>query len=150
MSLYGERCGALSVVCLDAEQATNVLGKLKATIRRNYSNPPMHGGQLVARVLTDPELRKLWESEVADMRQRIQSMRRRLYEVLSASVPGRDFSYFLTQRGMFSYTGLSPAQCDRLKEEFGVYILRSGRMCVAGLNSHNVEATARAFAAVLA
>jgi len=83
------------------------------------------------------------------MRERIQSMRGRLHQVLSATIPGRDFSYFLTQRGMFSYTGLNPAQCDRLKEEFGVYILRSGRMCVAGLNSGNVEATARAFAAVL-
>jgi aromatic-amino-acid transaminase len=150
MSLYGERCGALSVICPDAAQAVNVLGQLKANVRRNYSNPPMHGGQLVARVLTDPELRAMWEAEVVAMRDRIQAMRRKLYEVLSAKLPGRDVSYFLTQRGMFSYTGLSPEQCDRLKEEFGVYILRSGRMCVAGLNSRNVEATANAMAAVLA
>lgn len=150
MSLYGERCGALSVVCPDAAQATNVLGQLKASIRRNYSNPPMHGGQIVARVLTDPELRPLWEAEVVAMRDRIQAMRRALYEVLTAKVPGRDFSYFLTQRGMFSYTGLSAEQCDRLKEEFGVYLVRSGRMCVAGLNTRNVEATANAIAAVLA
>lgn len=150
MSLYGERCGALSVACPDAAQAVNVLGQLKASIRRNYSNPPMHGGQIVARVLTDPELRPMWEAEVVAMRDRIQAMRRALHDVLVAKVPGRDFSYFLTQRGMFSYTGLSAEQCDRLKEEFGVYLVRSGRMCVAGLNTRNVEATASAIAAVLA
>ena len=150
MSLYGERCGALSVVCPDAAQAVNVLGQLKATIRRNYSNPPMHGGQLVARVLSDPELRAAWELEVKAMRERIQAMRKSLHAVLSAKLPGRDFSYFLTQHGMFSYTGLSPEQVDRLKNEFGVYVLRSGRMCVAGLNTRNVEAVAVAMAAVLA
>jgi aromatic-amino-acid transaminase len=150
MSLYGERCGALSIVCPDSAQAVNVLGQLKANVRRNYSNPPMHGGQIVARVLTDPELRTMWEGEVVAMRERILAMRSRLYDVISAKIPDRDFSYFLTQRGMFSYTGLSPEQCDRLKQEFGVYILRSGRMCVAGLNSGNVEATAKAMAAVLA
>ena len=149
MSLYGERCGALSIICPNKEQAVNVLGQLKANVRRNYSNPPMHGGQIVARVLTDPELRALWETEVIAMRERIQSMRHRLYDVLSTKLPDRDFSYFLTQHGMFSYTGLSPSQCDRLKDEFGVYILRSGRMCVAGLNTTNVEATAKAMAAVL-
>jgi len=149
MSLYGERCGALSVACPDAAQAVNVLGQMKATIRRNYSNPPMHGGQLVARVLSDPELRPMWEAEVVAMRDRIQTMRRKLHDVLSAKLPGRDFSYFLTQRGMFSYTGLSAEQCDRLKEEFAVYLVRSGRMCVAGLNTGNVEATANAIAAVL-
>ncbi|MCV2358416.1 aspartate/tyrosine/aromatic aminotransferase [Paucibacter sp. TC2R-5] len=150
MSLYGERCGALSVVCPDAAQAVNVLGQLKFLIRRNYSNPPMHGGQLVARVLTDPALRSQWEGEVTEMRQRIHEMRNALYEVLSAKLPGRNFDYFLTQRGMFSYTGLTAAQVDRLKEEFAVYLVRSGRMCVAGLNSKNVEATAAAMAAVLA
>jgi aromatic-amino-acid transaminase len=150
MSLYGERCGALSVVCPDAAQAVNVLGQMKAIIRRNYSNPPMHGGQLVATVLTDPKLRPMWEAEVVAMRDRIQAMRKALHDVLVAKVPGRDFSYFLTQRGMFSYTGLTAAQCDRLKEEFGVYVVRSGRMCVAGLNTRNVEATAAAMAAVLA
>ena len=149
MSLYGERCGALSVVCPDAAQAANVLGQLKFMIRRNYSNPPLHGGQIVARVLTDPALRTLWEGEVAEMRQRIQAMRNSLFEVLSAKLPGRNFDYFLTQRGMFSYTGLSPEQVDRLKNEFAVYLVRSGRMCVAGLNSKNVEATANAMAAVL-
>jgi aromatic-amino-acid transaminase len=140
----------LSVVCPDAAQAANVLGQLKFVIRRNYSNPPMHGGQIVARVLSDPQLRMLWEGEVEEMRERILSMRNTLFDVLSAKLPGRDFRYFLTQRGMFSYTGLTPAQVDRLKDEFGVYLVRSGRMCVAGLNSKNVEATASAMAAVLA
>lgn len=150
MSLYGERCGGLSVVCPDAEQAARVLGQMKFMIRRNYSNPPMHGGQIVAKVLSDPKLRAMWEAEVKDMRERIQSMRRELHGVLVAKLPGRNFDYFLTQRGMFSYTGLSPEQAERLKTEFGVYILRSGRMCVAGLNTRNVEATAEAMAAVLA
>lgn len=149
MSLYGERCGALSVVCPDAAQAANVLGQLKFMIRRNYSNPPMHGGQIVAKVLTDPQLRALWEGEVTEMRERIHAMRNALYEVLSAKLPGRNFDYFLTQRGMFSYTGMTPEQVDRLKEEFAVYLVRSGRMCVAGLNNGNVEATANAMAAVL-
>ena len=150
MSLYGERCGALSVVCPDAAQAVNVLGQLKFTIRRNYSNPPLHGGQLVARVLGEADLRAMWEAEVVGMRERIQAMRQSLHAVLSAKLPGRDVGYFLTQRGMFSYTGLTAAQVDRLKDEFGVYLVRSGRMCVAGLNTGNVEATARAMAAVLA
>jgi aromatic-amino-acid transaminase len=150
MSLYGERCGGLSVVCPDADQAARVLGQMKFMIRRNYSNPPMHGGQIVAKVLTDPRLRAMWEAEVAEMRERIQSMRRELHRVLVAKLPDRNFDYFLTQRGMFSYTGLSAEQAERLKTEFGVYILRSGRMCVAGLNTRNVEATAEAMAAVLA
>ncbi len=150
MSVYGERCGALSVVCPDAAEAALVLGQLKATVRRNYSNPPIHGGQLVATILGTPELRALWESEVDAMRTRIQAMRQRLHAIVSAKVPGRDFSYFLTQRGMFSYTGLSVAQVDRLREEFGVYLIRTGRMCVAGLNNGNVERTAEAMAAVLA
>ena len=150
MSVYGERCGALSVFCPDAAQATNVLGQLKFTVRRNYSSPPIHGGQIVATVLTDPELRPLWEGELAAMRERILAMRKRVHAVLSAKVPGRDFGYFLTQRGMFSYTGLSPEQVDVLREKHGVYLVRSGRMCVAGLNSNNVEATAVAFAKVLA
>jgi aromatic-amino-acid transaminase len=150
MSLYGERCGALSVVCADAGEAVNVLGQLKFTIRRNYSSPPIHGGQIVAAVLAEPELRTVWESELTAMRERIQAMRRSLHGVLAAKVPGRDFAYFLRQRGMFSYTGLSPRQVDRLRDEFAVYLVRSGRMCVAGLNGGNVEPTARAMAAVLA
>src|SRR6185436_916392 len=106
---------------------------------RNYSNPPIHGGQLVATILGTPELKSLWVGEVDAMRTRIQAMRQHLHSIVSAKVPGRDFSYFLTQRGMFSYTGLSAAQVDRLREEFGVYVIRTGRMCVAGLNNGNVE-----------
>jgi len=150
MSVYGERCGALSVVCPDAKQAALVLGQLKFTVRRNYSSPPIHGGQIVARVLSDPALRTLWEGELAAMRERILAMRRALHGVISAKVPDRDFGYFLTQRGMFSYTGLSAAQVDRLREEFGVYMVRSGRICVAGLNTANVEPAAAAMAAVIA
>jgi aromatic-amino-acid transaminase len=150
MSLYGERCGALSVACADAAEAINVLGQLKFTVRRNYSSPPIHGGQIVAAVLTEPALRRDWEAELAAMRERIKAMRHSLHSVLVAKVPGRDFGYFLSQHGMFSYTGLSPRQVDRLRDEFAVYVLRSGRMCVAGLNRGNVDATARAMAAVLA
>ncbi len=149
MSVYGERCGALSVVCPDADAAERVLGQLKFTVRRNYSSPPLHSGRLVATVLGDPQLRSLWEHEVNAMRERILAMRQRLHAVLSQRLPGRDFNYFLTQRGMFSYTGLSAAQVDRLREEHAVYLIRSGRLCVAGLNTHNVEATATAMAAVL-
>ncbi len=149
MSVYGERAGALSVVCPDAAQAALVLGQLKFTVRRNYSSPPIHGGQIVARVLTDPELRPLWEQELAAMRTRMLAMRQKLHGVLSAKLPGRDFGYFFSQRGMFSYTGLSAAQVDRLREEFAVYLIRSGRLCVAGLNNGNVEATATAMAAVM-
>jgi len=149
-SLYGERCGGLSVVCPNAAQAALVLGQLKATIRKNYSSPPTHGGQLVARVLQTPALRVAWADELNAMRVRIASMRQKLHAVLSAKLPGRDFGYFLSQRGMFSYTGLSAEQVDRLREEHAVYLVRSGRMCVAGLNSGNVEATAVAMAVVLA
>jgi len=150
MSVYGERCGALSVVCPDAAQAANVLGQLKFTVRRNYSSPPIHGGQIVATVLTDPQLRSLWEAELAAMRERILAMRAQVHGVLRAKISGRNFDYFLTQRGMFSYTGLSPDQVDTLREQHGVYLVRSGRMCVAGLNTNNVEATAVAMASVLA
>jgi aromatic-amino-acid transaminase len=154
MSVYGERAGALSVVCADAAQAERVLGQLKATVRRNYSSPAIHAAGIISRVLTDPTLRASWESDVAAMRERILAMRRGLHSVLSAKLAGSrpdlDLGYFLSQRGMFSYTGLSPAQVDRLRTEFGVYLIRSGRMCVAGLNSNNVERTASAMAAVLA
>jgi aromatic-amino-acid transaminase len=150
MSVYGERCGALSVVCPDAAQAINVLGQLKFTVRRNYSSPPIHGGQIVATVLTDPALRAIWERELGAMRERILAMRRQVHAVLSGKIPGRSFDYFLTQHGMFSYTGLSPQQVDTLREKHAVYLVRSGRMCVAGLNTHNVEATAVAMASVLA
>ena len=149
MSVYGERCGALSVVCPNAHEAALVLGQMKFTVRRNYSSPPIHGGQIVATVLTDPALRRSWEAELGAMRERILAMRTTLHGVLAARLPGRDFGYFLTQRGMFSYTGMTTAQVDLLREVHGVYMLRSGRICVAGLNSGNVEATATAMAAVL-
>jgi aromatic-amino-acid transaminase len=149
MSLYGERCGALSVVCADAGEAVNVLGQLKFTVRRNYSSPPIHGGQIVAAVLGEPALRPLWESELSAMRDRIRNMREALHATLVKKMPGRDFGYFLSQHGMFSYTGLGPKQVDRLREEFAVYLVRSGRLCVAGLNTGNVEATGLAMAAVL-
>lgn len=148
-SLYGERCGALSVVCPDKAQASLVLGQLQATVRKNYSSPPTHGGQIVARVLNTPQWRQQWTDELDAMRQRIQTMRQRLFAVLQDKLPGRDFGYFLKQRGMFSYTGLTAEQVDRLREEHAVYLLRSGRMCVAGLNTNNVEATALAMASVL-
>ncbi|MGA1326991.1 MAG: aromatic amino acid transaminase [Rubrivivax sp.] len=149
MSLYGERAGALSVVCADAAEADLVLGQMKATVRRNYSSPGIHAAGVVARVLTDPALRASWEADVRAMRERIAQMRVSLHEVISARVPGRDFGYFLSQRGMFSYTGLSAAQVDLLREAHAVYLVRSGRMCVAGLNHGNVHRAAQAMAAVL-
>jgi aromatic-amino-acid transaminase len=149
MSVYGERAGALSVVCGSAAEAELVLGQLKATVRRNYSSPAIHAAGIVAKVLGEPALRAAWETDVAAMRERILAMRRQLHAVLARRLPGRDFDYFLSQRGMFSYTGLGAAQVDRLREEHAVYLVRSGRMCVAGLNSGNVERTAEALAAVL-
>jgi aromatic-amino-acid transaminase len=149
MSLYGERAGALSVVCADAAQAERVLGQMKATVRRNYSSPAIHAAGIVSRVLTDPALRASWEADVNAMRERILAMRRTLHEVLSARLPGRDLGYFLTQRGMFSYTGLSAQQVDRLRDERGVYLIRSGRICVAGLNRGNVHRAAEAMAQVM-
>ena len=149
MSVYGERAGALSVVCSDKAEADLVLGQMKATVRRNYSSPAIHAAGIVSRVLTDPALRASWQADVAGMRERILAMRQRLHGVLAAKQPGRDFGYFLSQRGMFSYTGMSPAQVDRLREEFAVYLVRSGRMCVAGLNTKNVEPVASAMSAVL-
>jgi aromatic-amino-acid transaminase len=148
MSVYGERAGALSFVCTDRAEAELVLGQLKATVRRNYSSPPIHAAGIVARVLGDPQLRAIWESEVAAMRERILAMRRSLHGVLTARLPGRDFGYFLSQRGMFSYTGLSAAQVDRLRDEHAVYLVRSGRMCVAGLSTKTVERVAEAMASV--
>jgi len=148
MSVYGERCGALSVVCADAAEADLVLGQLKATVRRNYSSPGLHAAGIVAGVLGTPELRAAWVGDVTAMRGRIQVMRQRLHATLTALQPGRDAGYLLSQRGMFSYTGLTAAQVDRLRDEFGVYLVRSGRMCVAGLNTGNVERTAAAMASV--
>lgn len=147
-SLYSERVGGLSVVCEDAETALRVLGQLKATVRRNYSSPPNFGAQVVSKVLNDAELSADWRAEVEEMRTRILEMRQTLVAALKEALPTRNFDYLLTQRGMFSYTGFSPEQVDRLREEFGVYLIASGRMCIAGLNHGNVQRVAAAFAAV--
>ena len=147
-SLYGERVGGLSVVCESEEAAGRVLGQLKATVRRNYSSPPNFGAQLVAKVLNDAQLKTQWLDEVESMRTRILEMRHALVDTLKSALPQRNFDYLLAQRGMFSYTGFSAAQVDRLREEFGVYLIHSGRMCVAGLNHNNVRQVAEAFAAV--
>ena len=148
-SLYGERVGGLSVVCDSADEAGRVLGQLKATVRRNYSSPPNFGAQVVARVLNDDALKANWLAEVEAMRLRIIAMRKTLVDVLSTALPGKNFDYLLKQRGMFSYTGLSAQQVDRLRDEFGIYLVGSGRICVAGLNSNNVQQVAQAFAAVM-
>jgi aromatic-amino-acid transaminase len=148
-SLYGERVGALSLVTRNAEEATRVLSQVKRVIRANYSNPPTHGGGIVADVLTNPELRKLWEDELTEMRDRIRKMRLEFVAKLKALNVGRDFSFVSQQRGMFSYSGLNPAQVDRLREEFAIYAIQSGRICVAALNSGNIDRVAKAVAAVL-
>jgi aromatic-amino-acid transaminase len=149
-SLYGERVGGLSVVCSDASAAQTVLGQLKATVRANYSTPPTHGGRIVANVLRTPALFDAWAAELGEMRGRILAMRQRLHAVLNETFQGRrNFDYFLTQRGMFSYTGLSAAQVDKLREEHAVYLVRSGRMCLSGLSTQNVAYVAQAMAAVM-
>ncbi|WP_295637936.1 amino acid aminotransferase [uncultured Methylibium sp.] len=147
-SLYGERVGALSVVCASKDEAARVLSQLKIVIRTNYSNPPTHGATVVATVLTTPALRTQWEEELAGMRQRIKAMRVALVARLQAAgVPG-DLSYITSQQGMFSYSGLNAAQMQRLRSEFGIYGVDSGRICVAALNEHNLDAVAKAIAAV--
>ncbi len=149
-SLYGERIGALTVVAADEGEAARVLSQLKRLIRANYSTPPTHGGQIVATVLNSPELRALWEAELATMRNRIKLMRAMLVERLHERLPESDFRYMLRQRGMFSYTGLTKAQVQRLREEFSIYAIDTGRICVAALNSRNVDDVAAAIAAVVA
>ena len=149
MSVYGERCGALSAVCASAAEAELVMGQLRFTVRRIYSSPGIHAAKIVAHVLGDADLRPMWEAELASMRERILAMRRALHSRLAALLPGRDVGYLLSQRGMFSYTGLSGAQVDALREQHAVYLIRSGRVCIAGLNSANVGRTAEAIAAVL-
>ena len=143
-SLYGERVGALSVVCPTHEEAGRVLSQLKRVIRSNYSNPPTHGAQVVATVLTTPSLRAVWEEELAGMRTRIKEMRRALRDKLEAAGLHQDFSFITEQRGMFSYTGLSKEQMHRLRNEFGIYGVDSGRICVAALNHKNLDAVVRA------
>jgi aromatic-amino-acid transaminase len=147
-SLYGERVGALSVVCESKEEADRVLSQLKRVIRTNYSNPPTHGAQVVALVLTTPALRSLWEQELAAMRVRIKEMRVALQAKLSAAGMKQDMSFITRQKGMFSYSGLGKEQMQRLRSEFGIYGVDSGRICVAALNSRNIDATVAAILAV--
>ncbi|WP_250469171.1 MULTISPECIES: amino acid aminotransferase [unclassified Caballeronia] len=149
-SLYGERCGGLHVVCDDAAEADRVLGQLTSAVRANYSNPPTHGAKIVTKVLNTPELAQSWREELAAMCQRIARMRHAIHDGLREHVRGEALARYIKQRGMFTYTGLQAEQVDRLREEFGVYILRSGRMCVAGLNDSNVQVVADSIGKVLA
>jgi aromatic-amino-acid transaminase len=148
-SLYGERVGALSVVAGSSDEAARVLSQLKRIVRTNYSNPPTHGGDLVARVLTNPELRALWERELGAMRERIKEMRKALVEKIHERVPRADFSFVLRQRGMFSYSGLTSEQVARLRSEYSIYAIDSGRICVAALNQKNIDYVADAIARVI-
>ena len=148
-SLYGERVGALSVHCETADEAAKVLSQLKIAIRTNYSNPPIHGGSVVAAVLNNPEWRRLWEGELAEMRVRIKEMRQKLVEGLKAAGVQRDMGFITQQIGMFSYSGLSKDQMIRLRNEFGVYGTDTGRMCVAALNSKNIDHVCASIAKVL-
>ncbi|MEJ7932285.1 amino acid aminotransferase [Ramlibacter sp. AN1015] len=148
-SLYGERVGALSVLCQDKAEASRVLSQLKIMIRTNYSNPPIHGATVVAMVLNTPELRALWERELGDMRLRIKQMRLALVEKLKAAGVKQDMGFITDQIGMFSYSGLNKEQMVRLRDEFSVYGTDSGRMCVAALNSHNIDYVCESIAKVL-
>jgi aromatic-amino-acid transaminase len=148
-SLYGERIGALSIITGGKEEAARVLSQLKRVIRTNYSNPPTHGGSVVAAVLGSVDLRATWEAELGEMRDRIRAMRNGLVERLKASGVDRDFSFVNAQRGMFSYSGLTSPQVDRLREEFGIYAVSTGRICVAALNTRNLDVVAGAIAHVL-
>jgi aromatic-amino-acid transaminase len=148
-SLYGERVGALSVLCQDKEEASRVLSQLKIMIRTNYSNPPIHGGQVVAMVLDTPELRAQWEKELGEMRQRIKLMRVAMVEKLKTAGVKQDMSFIAEQIGMFSYSGLNKDQMVRLRNEFGVYGTDTGRMCVAALNSKNIDYVCKAIAQVV-
>ncbi|WP_304413464.1 amino acid aminotransferase [Chromobacterium sp. LK1] len=148
-SLYGERVGALSIVTAGKEESARVLSQLKRVIRTNYSNPPIHGGAVVAAVLSNPELRQMWEDELAGMRDRIRAMRTGLVEAIKAEGVAQDFSFVAKQRGMFSYTGLSAAQVERLRAEFGIYAVSTGRICLAALNSKNLGYVASAIAQVV-
>jgi len=148
-SLYGERVGALSVVCKSADEASRVLSQLKIAIRTNYSTPPTHGAQIVATVLSTPALRAQWEDELATMRLRIKAMRISLVEKLAAAGVRQDMGFIARQQGMFSYSGLSATQMQRLRSEFGVYGVDSGRICVAALNAKNIDAVIAAIAKVV-
>jgi aromatic-amino-acid transaminase len=148
-SLYGERVGALSIVTSTPEETPRVLSQVKRVIRTNYSNPPTHGASVVATVLNSPELRAMWEAELGEMRERIHSMRLAMVEQLNALNCKRDFSFVAQQRGMFSYSGLTTEQVERLRSEFGIYAVGTGRICVAALNQRNLPAVTQAIAAVL-
>jgi len=148
-SLYGERVGGLTFVCDDQATAQKVLGQLKATVRRIYSSPPTTGALLVDNVLNDADLTAQWEAELKEMRERIIKMRQILNEKLSQALPERDFSYLVKQQGMFSYTGLTAEQVDILKDQYGIYLVRSGRMCAAGLNLNNIDYVAESIAEVI-
>ncbi len=148
-SLYGERVGALSIVAVSADEAARVLSQLKRVIRTNYSNPPTHGGQIVAMSLSTPDLRQQWEDELAGMRLRIREMRQLLVQKLKEKAPGHDFDFVIKQRGMFSYSGLTKEQVERLRDEFSVYAVDTGRICVAALNSGNIDRVVDAIAKVL-
>ena len=149
-SLYGERVGALSVVCHSKEEAERVLSQLKRVIRTNYSNPPTHGAQVVALVLNTPSLRAMWEEELAGMRVRIKQMRVALQDKLKAAGMKEDMGFITRQKGMFSYSGLGKEQMQRLRSEFGIYGVDSGRICVAALNNKNIDATVAAIVKVSA
>jgi len=147
-SLYGERVGALSIATGSGDEAARVLSQLKRVVRTSYSNPPTHGGKAVAMILTTPALRELWERELGGMRDRIRAMRKALVDGIQSRLPGSDFGFVIRQRGMFSYSGLTKAQVVRLREEFSVYAIETGRICVAALNSRNIDYAADAIAAV--
>ncbi len=147
-SLYGERVGGLSVVCGNQEEAERVLGQLKATVRRNYSSPAKYGAVIVEQVLNSSDLKQCWLEEVETMRTRIVKMRERLYQRLLELRPDCDFSFLIKQKGMFSYTGFTEQQVTQLREQHAIYLIASGRICVAGLNDNNVEKVAQAFAAL--
>jgi aromatic-amino-acid transaminase len=149
LSLYGERVGAFSLVAGSTDEAARALSQLKHIVRTNYSNPPTHGGDIVARVLTTPELRALWEKELGGMRERIKTMRKALAEGVQKRVPGVDYSFVIKQRGLFSYTGLTKAQVARLRAEYSIYAIDTGRVCVAALNSGNIDYVADAIAKVI-
>ncbi|HEV3009329.1 MAG TPA: amino acid aminotransferase, partial [Burkholderiales bacterium] len=148
-SLYGERVGALSIVTGSPEEAKRVLSQLKRIVRTNYSNPPTHGCQIVATVLGNPQLRSLWDRELAAMRDRIKAMRKRLVDSIHSRVPNADFSFVLKQRGMFSYSGLTKDQVRRLREDNSIYTIDTGRICVAALTSKNVDYVADSIAKII-
>lgn len=149
LSLYGERVGALSIVTQDASEVNRVLSQIKRVIRTNYSSPPSHGSEVAAAVLTTPELRALWDQELGQMRERIKTMRRQLVEKIRAFRADFDFSFVIEQRGMFSYSGLTRNQVRRLREEYSIYTIDSGRICVAALSPRNIDYVAKAVASVL-